>query len=306
MAKCKLSNCEVTSPKKLKNNGYCDKHQHNAPLPKVSTNEESADLQKQVETLQAENRTMRTELDTMKFALKAALSAIDGLHAHMNSQIGAMNTSSYERDALEQYGRKESGRYVDVEEEPLVIDDKGNIKDTEDCAQVIVDAAAVAGIEISKDDIQRAHRVGRRRKPFLNNEKRLVNPKPRQIIFKMKDYGKRMNIIKSKRTFRENAAKNGPQKFKNAFCVEDLTPLRSKLLWYAKNKCGNKFSNCHTKEGRILAQTSESKPGEWLSLSSPDDFHKHGIDIDIDILNDGLRKIQVLKDVEFATLSDLL
>ena len=178
--------------------------------------------------------------------------------------------------------------------------------DTEDCAQAVVDAAALAGVTIEKSDIQRAHRVGRRKGTSLDAQGRAITPKPRQIIFKMKDYGKRMSIIKNKKKFHENAVEKDIKKFKKAFIVEDLTPLRSKLLWYAKNQCDNKFQNCHTKEGRILAQTSQSKPSEWISLSTPDDFHKHGVDIDVDILNKGLRKIQILKHVNYECLSDLL
>ena len=300
--KCKALRCEVTSPKKIRSNGYCDKHDKLAPTSAVASTEEVEDyasLKQRVTDLEAENSTMKT-------ALKAALKAIDEIRGEMNFQRTSINKSNYQRDELEQYGRKESGRVIEVKEEPLVYNENGGIKETEDCAQVVIDAAAIAGVKIEKGDIQRAHRVGRRKKPSIDAAGNYTTPKPRQIIFKMKDYGKRMNIIKSKRKFREKVEENGPEKFKNAFFVEDLTPLRSKLLWYAKNECNRKFINCHTKEGKILAQTKESQPGEWISLSSPEDFHKHNIDVDIDVINARLKKIQVLKHVSFEPLSNLL
>ena len=159
-------------------------------------------------------------------------------------------------------------------------------------------------LPLVKEDIQRAHRVGRRKKPSVDKNGKVITPKPRQIIVKLKDYGKRQSIIKNKRNFQENAKKKNVTKFQNSFIVEDLTPLRSKLLWYAKHQCNGKFKNCHTKNGRILAQTSESE--KWIDLSTPDHFHKHGVDVDIDIINDGLRKMQILKAHNLQNVSHLL
>ena len=308
--KCKAASCGVTSPSKIKTSGYCTKHEKLAPVPAavtpVPTAGDYALLMSRVAALETESVATKAENAAMKFALKEALEVIDTMRGEMNSIRGSINTSNYQRDELEQYGRRESGRLRDVVEDPIIYDNKGKIKDAEDCAQVIVDAAAVAGVKIEKADIQRAHRVGRRKLPGVNKQGVYQTPKPRPIIFKMKDYGKRLAIIKNKKKFRENTSKDGHEKLKEAFIVEDLTPLRSKLLWYAKNRCHGKFINCHTKEGKILAQTSESLPGEWISLSSPEDFHRHGIDLDIKVINDGLRKIQVLEDVHFKPLSKLL
>ncbi len=123
----------------------------------------------------------------------------------------------------------------------------------------------------------------------------------------MKDYGTRQSIITQKKKLQDNAKENNSDRFKKAFTVEDLTQLRSKLLWYAKNRCDGKFLKCHTKEGRILAQkVGNLKPDEWISLSSPDEFHAHGVDIDIDVINNGLKRIKVLKPFEFERISDML
>ena len=304
MAKCKSSRCEVTSPKKLKNNGYCDKHQPaNTDGPNAAGDDLLTSLLSRVSALEDENRSMRDENRSMRSALKAALGAIDTLYAQTNSQRCSINTSNYERDAIEQYGRLESFRVIDAEEKPLQYDKNGNIIDDEDCTQLAIDAAAVVDVDLAKVDIQRAHRIGRRKKPFVNQQGQMVTPKARQVIVKLKDYSKRLDIVKKKKSFRQNDKRAN---LKNAFIVEDLTPLRSKLLWYAKHQCNGKFINCHTKNGKILAQTSQSKPNEWISLSNPDEFPAHGIKLDLELINNGLRKMKILDTQEFVPLADLL
>ena len=43
--------------------------------------------------------------------------------------------------------------------------------------------------------------------------------------------------------------------------------------------------------------------GKWVTISNPDDFHQHGVtNLDIDVINKGLRKIQILKDLELPKL----
>ena len=80
--------------------------------------------------------------------------------------------------------------------------------------------------------------------------------------------------------------------FKNAFITEDLTPLRSKLLNYVKNECDGKFVLCHTYNGRIRMKRSAREQGvltngnkhegtgNWIVISSPDDFFPHDIDVE--------------------------
>ena len=307
MMQCKAPHCVVSSPRKIKSNGYCDRHQNAAPTPtKPSSGADITVILSRLTKLEEENKIIKEENASMKTALKAALSAIDGIHKNINDERSSINTSNYERDALEQYNRLESYRVLDVEELPLKCDADGKVIDDEDCDQLAIDAAAVLDVKITKNDIQRAHRIGRKKKPFLGENGKLVTPKPRQVIVKLKDYSKRLNIIKKKRNFGTTAKAKGFDNMKDAFIVEDLTPLRSKLLWYAKNQCNGKFKNCHTKNGKILAQTEQSKPNEWISLSTPEDFHAHNVNIDLKMINDGLRKIQILKDLEFVSLSDLL
>ena len=306
MGKCKANGCEVSSPSKLNSDGYCSKHRNKLVRSPNSPNanlDENAALIKRVEKLEAENKEMRAENQEMRAIMKQVLGAIDGIHVNMNLQRESINISTYKRDALNQYGRRESGRFINTKEAPLEYYENGQIKDTEDCVQLAIDAAAALDIKIERSDIQRAHRVGKRKKPTTDKKMgRVIIPKPRPVIVKFKDYGKRMSIMKKKKNFQEAVKDN--EKLKDAFVVEDLTPLRNRLLWYAKNHCNGKFLKCHTKDGRILAQLEGSE--KWISLNTPEEFSAHGIDVDLKVINKNLHCADLLETLEFPVYSELL
>ena len=233
--KCKEKSCGVTSPSKLNADGYCGKHKDrtirskrssssSSPIISRTADDENETLADRISVLETENAEMRAENREIRAASKAALEAIDGIHSHMNIQRESINTSTYKRDALNQYGRRESKHIINKEEEPVQLQN-GKIVETEDCVQLAIDAAEVLDIKLEKSDIQRAHRVGKRKLPFVGTDGKTHTPKPRPIIVKLKDYGKRMSIIKNKRKFQKAVEKKGASNFKNAFIVEDLTPL---------------------------------------------------------------------------------
>ena len=85
--------------------------------------------------------------------------------------------------------------------------------------------------------------------------------------------------------------------FSNAFIIEDLTPLRSKLLRYATKECNNDFVLCHSHNGKIRMKKSALKTGfpldkngndqgtgKWLTVTSVDDLFKINVDVDFDKL----------------------
>ena len=139
-------------------------------------------------SLEADNITLKAENETLKTNYNSAVDAIHSLVKSVNDLRGSVNTSNYQRDEIEQYGRKESFREIDVPEEPIKYNDDGDSVETEDCGALAIEAAGLLGITLEKKDIQRAHRVGRRRVPKVNPRSgRLETPKPRQIIVKLKD-----------------------------------------------------------------------------------------------------------------------
>ena len=292
--RCSFEGCNVTSARRIKENGYCDNHQNEANNDPL--------LQRLVE-VEKENGTLREEVKLFKNILKTVCTELTNVYKHLNTVCSTVNCANYTSDEQEQYGRFESWRLNDHDEAPLISDEKGHLKDDEDCKETAIQAAELVGVTLTKDDIQRAHRVGRRRKPTAKNP----NPAPRQLIVKLKDSDKRTNIILKKRSLQENAMKREVAKFSKAYIAEDLTPWRSKLLWYAKKKCDNKFVKCHTRNGKIkakLASNPDSK--EWLTIANPDDFFTHlgtGTSLDIDALNNGMRKYKIMKSFAIPDLS---
>lgn len=290
-SKCAYDGCNVTSTRRIKENGYCDNHQDEATADPI--------LQRLIKS-ESDNAALKEEVDNLKSVLKTVCGEVITLYKHLNTVSSNVNRSNYQSDEQEQYGRFESWRINELDELPLKRDANGNEKDDEDCKETAILAAELVGVSLKKEDIQRAHRVGKRRKPTAKNP----NPSPRQVIVKLKDSDQRTSIVLNKRKLQENAKKEGVAAFQKAYIAEDLTPFRSKLLWYAKNKCDGKFIKCHTRNGRIKAKlASNPDKKEWITISNPDDFHAHNIDIDIDALNKGMKKFQIMKDFNVPVFS---
>ena len=142
-------------------------------------------------------------------------------------------------DALEQYGRRENLRIYGSSESKEKQDDGENI---------VFELAKELNINLKSCDIQRAHRLGKKKKT--------ADAKPRQVIVRFLSYKKRNEFLKAKSRLRDS------KHFPNAFITEDIIPLRSKLLHYVKNKCSGKFVLCHTINGRIRMKKSAKYEGE--------------------------------------------
>ena len=100
---------------------------------------------------------------------------------------------------------------------------------------------------------------------FLGLKLKKNATKKRQIICKLKCFKKRSKIIFNKKSL---CTKEG---FQDCFISEDLTPFRSKLLWYAKKKCDGKFVKVHTRDGLIKAKLKTAPDAkDWITLKSPD------------------------------------
>ena len=85
------------------------------------------------------------------------------------------------------------------------------------------------------------------------------------------------------------------------FICEDLTPMRSRLVWFIKNNHSDKFCNVHTMNGVIRMKKkgtdAETADSNWLSVSNVDDFYKlldREEDFDIVEFNKGLHGFKIL------------
>jgi len=65
----------------------------------------------------------------------------------------------------------------------------------------------------------------------------------------------------------------------HVFVCDDFTPLRYKLLKYMQKSCSDTFTACYTRNGNMKAKFKTSE--KWVTVTSPDDLFKNGIDVDI-------------------------
>jgi len=98
--------------------------------------------------------------------------------------------------------------------------------------EVVKAVAAALGIQLKDSDIQRAHRIGR---------KKTSKHKPRPIIVCFVSYKKRNQFLCEKAKLKNN------EDCIDIFISEDLTPLRTNV----KHCCDNQFVLCHSMNGKI-------------------------------------------------------
>ena len=140
---------------------------------------------------------------------------------------------------------------------------KGVEEDKEDDGEkVLFKIADELEIDLEDNEIQRVHRLGQKRR---NNE----NPRP--IIARFVSYKKRNEFLTNKRELKNIEGRQ------HVFVCEHLTSLRYKLLKYMQKSCSDTFTSCYTRNGNIKAKLKTSE--KWVTVTSPDDLFKHGIDI---------------------------
>ena len=186
-----------------------------------------------------------------------------------------VNTTFFKVDELEQYGRQENIRILGVAE---------RTDERDDGEEVVTNVAKALNVELNPElDIQRVHRLGKKKKG--------PKAKPRPVIVRFASYRKRMEFMykKSKLEVQPN--------FNGAYLMKDLTSLRAKMLKYVKEVGKNKFVLFHTinekicmkrsawEAGTITNNERDTGTGNWLTIDSPDDLFKYGMNIDFDKLN---------------------
>ncbi|KAK3888066.1 hypothetical protein Pcinc_007856 [Petrolisthes cinctipes] len=163
-----------------------------------------------------------------------------------------------ELDQQEQYSRRNNHRIRGIEE-----------KETEDVAKMTIDLINKNVCEmkpITIDDVNRVHRVGRRRDDGVS----------RPILIRFSTYRARQRVYANKRKLNprqrqgipgrpwawttESGASNVQQQAatQNIYVNEDLSRLRASLLWRARQgKQENKIKDCWSSDGNMLVKDSK-------------------------------------------------
>ena len=156
------------------------------------------------------NNTMKLllqEIQEIKNELSESKEKLKKLQHENGVLKQAMNLSVTKMYELEQYGRRENIRIHGVREK------NGNKDDGE---EVLLDLAKQLKIELNPNDVQRVHRLGKKRST--------MSARPRPVIARCVNYKKRNEFIYAKSKLKDL------ESYTNAFITDDLTPLRSKLL----------------------------------------------------------------------------
>jgi len=169
-----------------------------------------------------------------------------------DAMVQKTNLLVFQLDRQEQYMRRENILIYGVEE---------NKEDNDDGQTVLFKITDELEIDLKDNEIQRVHRLGQK---IRNNE----NPRP--IIARFVSHNKRNEFLTNKRELKYIEGRQ--------HVCEDLTPLRYKLLKYMQKSCSDTFTSCYTRNGNIKAKLKRSE--KWVTVTSPDDLFKHGIDVD--------------------------
>lgn len=169
--------------------------------------------------------------------------------------LAAVRTLTYENDRLQQYSRRESVRIVGIPSCPG--------ETAEQVEEKAIKVLNDAGAKVKREDIAVTHRAGKEKKGS------------RPIIVKFVSRRTRNEVTNKKKQLKE---KEG---YKRVFILDDITPLRARLLAYIKNlEC---VERAWTVDGRIFC-AKKSPPGlapddrpKPVIIKTPDDLFKLGL-----------------------------
>lgn len=158
----------------------------------------------------------------------------------------------YEVDKLEQYSRRETVKITGLPE-----------SDDENVDEKVLALCSALSCDIKINDISVAHRNGKK-----------VRGKPRPVLVKFTSRRSKGALMKKRKDLKDK------QGYRDVFINDDLTPMRSKLLFDCK-KLSNVQRVTTTHDGRIQCQLKSpagSEPGKVVYVENPDDLFELGVD----------------------------
>ena len=228
-------------------------------------NEKFDSLTALVQQLQNENLQLSNQVHELE-------DNVEKLSSENNTLKSVVNKQFLAHDALNQYGRHKNERFINIAEPVLARGEK------EDCMKPIIELAKKMHITLSKDDIERCHRLGKPR----------TNGTSRPIIVRFSSFRKKREMVEKKKSLRipeEEMVGLTPEEKKaklsaNPFIVEDLTPFRGHIFKYIRewNFKSKKFDVVTTDYGQIVVK--EKNADTWHRISSTEDFLNADIPFD--------------------------
>ena len=222
------------------------------------------DQSKEIAGLKETITSQSTTLDSQATTIDSQATTINSLSAQVTSlttiiedKDKIINDLQEATDASGQYNRRDNFKIMGIPQQ-----------EHEDLIVIAKSVTKHIGREISEHEISDIHRL-----PSPNNSTNSTNNVP-GIILRVNRRTVKHTIMDNKKILRTSPHAEYP----NLAIYEDLTPLRSRILYALRNrtKDGNKvFKFTWSKQGRIYCRTEEqSKPGPDRKLPRPSVVNK--------------------------------
>ena len=150
-------------------------------------------------------------------------------------------------DNISQYSRRDNIKIIGVKE-----------TDDEKLDDIVVDIIKHTGVELTVDDISIAHRINTKDDASETSGTTNRTKKIPSILCKLKSRSKRGEIFKARRNIKDNRDAPHP----SAQIFDDITPLRSRLMFALKNRKeidseDKLYAHVWSREGRIYCRTAQ-------------------------------------------------
>ena len=181
-------------------------------------------------------KEMKSEMLALKLKLSETKMELSHVKCENEKLKQTINLNIFKVDELEQYGRRENLRIHGVAHS------NGKADDGE---EFLIKIADELDINLVENDVQRVHRLGKKPRLTMNVHSQ-QKMKSRPIIARFISYKKRNEFDFAKAKLKNNELIPG------VYLMEDLTPLRKRLLNYVKTQCDDQFVMCHTINGKFV------------------------------------------------------
>ena len=179
-------------------------------------------------------KLVTAQVESATQTLKTELKSVQDRCTNLEKEVSALKVKN---DDIEQYSRRMCLRIAGIKE-----------RENENVTQRVLDFADNLNVNINGDDIDRAHRVGRRTGSGGatngdENEQGVTSGQSREIIIKFTNSSARLKLLQGRTKLRDNH-------INDIFINEDLTPARKELAYECRKLKRTRQSGAHVGPSR--------------------------------------------------------
>lgn len=187
-------------------------------------------------------------------ATEQCTAKIEALESELKTTKEKLSSTEKRLDQLEQHSRQNCLVISGVPE-----------KENENTDSLMLDVAKAAGVQLSPDDIDRSHRMGR-----------ATGNRPRIIIAKFVSHNIRQKLFDARKDLSAHRVRDHPtlsrDVIESVYIAECLTPKNQDLLYIARQlKKRNKLWAAYSTNGKVKVKLGEKQPAKIIEATN--DFH---------------------------------